>query len=278
MNRVFAVDREGRRWVLLRVDGTLRARLDEGHCTPAVMEVAGLAETFGPLVLSSSTSPLVGVSPAFVDTVDLVAADPETASIVQIDAVARFTRAIIDCSHECHAFQDGTAGGNLRGRQGAVDISSHAGCLAWSTASAASAVGVRLAACSRTDPEWRRGALLNVGCIPSRRLSGQPEVHRPDRQISTDGRGGHGPLVATEGTVSVCHACGSSALPELDVSTLVDLYGTVVLSPASLRLNAGYHEFVALIDLVAADPETATVEQLTRVATFARALVAGASG
>ncbi|WP_063045040.1 hypothetical protein [Nocardia pseudovaccinii] len=55
------VDRDGRRWALLAVNGTIRARLLHGICTPAVMDAVDLVDVYGPLILSPprpSRSPL----------------------------------------------------------------------------------------------------------------------------------------------------------------------------------------------------------------------------
>lgn len=93
---IVCVDRSGRRWALVPVGGTVRARLVAGTCSPAVMAVDELVRAHGPLVLSLAAHPQCAEAcAAFVDTVDLVASDPETASVEQIRAVSAFARRIL---------------------------------------------------------------------------------------------------------------------------------------------------------------------------------------
>ena len=94
MNQI-ASDRDGRQWALLATDGALRARLVHGAATPAVMDLAELVDTYGPLVLSPTRPATDSGFSAFVDTVDLVASDPGTADVEQIDQVARFAQSIV---------------------------------------------------------------------------------------------------------------------------------------------------------------------------------------
>lgn len=99
---VTAIDRDGRRWALIAIDGVLRARLVHGSATPAHLELSELVNTFGPLVLSPTRhADTVGFA-AFIDTVDLVASDPATASVESIDQVARFARSIVLLDRHAH--------------------------------------------------------------------------------------------------------------------------------------------------------------------------------
>lgn len=93
-----ASDRDGRQWALLTTDGVLRARLVQGSATPAAMELAELVDAYGPLVLSPTRPAADGGFTAFVDTVDLVASDPGTACVEQIDQVARFAQSIVSAT------------------------------------------------------------------------------------------------------------------------------------------------------------------------------------
>lgn len=90
-----ACDRDGRHWVLLVTGRTLRARLVRGDGAPAVMDLAELVEAYGPLVLSPARPAVGGGYAVFADTVDLVASDPETASVEQIDQVAAFAKSMV---------------------------------------------------------------------------------------------------------------------------------------------------------------------------------------
>ncbi|WP_225730983.1 MULTISPECIES: hypothetical protein [unclassified Nocardia] len=51
MDELIATDRDGRTWALVPVEDTVRARLIDGHCTPAVMDAVDLVDTYGPLTL-----------------------------------------------------------------------------------------------------------------------------------------------------------------------------------------------------------------------------------
>lgn len=97
MTQTTAQDRDGRRWTFLTIDGTLRARLVAGDCTPAVLDLQDLIDTYGPLLLSPSrpAAAICGNYAALVDTVDLVASDPESASVEQIAVISEFARSIV---------------------------------------------------------------------------------------------------------------------------------------------------------------------------------------
>lgn len=99
MSSFVASDREGRRWAVVAIDSSLRARIISGPGRiVAPMDLRDVIDTYGPLVLSPTHPAEVaagGGCAAFVDTVDLVASDPETASIEQIDQVAQFARSIV---------------------------------------------------------------------------------------------------------------------------------------------------------------------------------------
>ncbi|MCD2114305.1 hypothetical protein LQ384_24660 [Rhodococcus rhodochrous] len=89
-----AVDRDGRQWAILALDSTLTARLVRGTANPAVLDLDELVERYGPVTLSP-TRPTIGGFMAFADTVELVASDPETASIEQIRQIALFAQSLV---------------------------------------------------------------------------------------------------------------------------------------------------------------------------------------
>ncbi|WP_458682509.1 hypothetical protein [Prescottella equi] len=90
-----ACDRDGRHWVLVTTDGTLRGRLVRGEPDLAAIDLADLIEAYGPLVLSPARPTVGGGYAAFADTVDLVASDPGTASVEQIAQVAAFAKSMV---------------------------------------------------------------------------------------------------------------------------------------------------------------------------------------
>ncbi|MFD6677289.1 hypothetical protein ACFWDA_23370 [Rhodococcus zopfii] len=90
-----AVDREGREWAVLAIDSVLKGRLVSGTATAAVMDLVELVDTYGPLIMSPTRPAAVGGFTTIVDTVGLVASDPETASIEQIEQVAAFAKSIV---------------------------------------------------------------------------------------------------------------------------------------------------------------------------------------
>lgn len=96
MSHQIASDSEGPTWAILSIGNTLKARLLVGAAPVAVMELSELVDTYGPLVLSP-THAVDGFMP-ILDTVDLVASDPETASVEQIRVVASVLRGILDGS------------------------------------------------------------------------------------------------------------------------------------------------------------------------------------
>ncbi|WP_194150321.1 hypothetical protein [Prescottella subtropica] len=115
MSQIIAVDRDGRRWELLSVEGVLRARLVSGQCMPNDMDLDDLVDAHGPLVLP----PARPADEAFIDTVDLVATDPETASIQHIEVVAGFARSVIagPCGRTHSAMYVASRAGHTRASQ-----------------------------------------------------------------------------------------------------------------------------------------------------------------
>lgn len=94
MSHQIASDLEGRTWAILSVGDAMKARLLTGTAPLAVMELDELVNTYGPLILSPAHAEH-GFLPVL-DTADLVASDPETASVEQIRVVASVLRGILD--------------------------------------------------------------------------------------------------------------------------------------------------------------------------------------
>lgn len=98
---VIAVDHRGRCWALLPGSGgALRARFvsassGAGDPPRAVVDVAVLIADAGPLTLAAQPDLGSGTVSQLLDTVTLVAEDPETASIEQIRATARLAQSVL---------------------------------------------------------------------------------------------------------------------------------------------------------------------------------------
>lgn len=97
MNHQIAVDREGRTWVILGIGNTLKVHRLSGTAPVAVMDLAELVDMYGPLILAPTHSAVADEFASIIDTVDLVASDPETASVEQIRIVASVLRGILNC-------------------------------------------------------------------------------------------------------------------------------------------------------------------------------------
>ncbi|PQP15915.1 hypothetical protein [Rhodococcus opacus] len=89
MRGLTATDRHGRTWELIAIESVICALLVTDTKTPTVMSAAHLIEAHGPIRLAPSASRLsLGARDALVDVVDLVASEPETATVEQIREVA----------------------------------------------------------------------------------------------------------------------------------------------------------------------------------------------
>ena len=96
MTGVTATDRHGRTWELIAMDSIMCALLVADAGTSTVMSAADLIDTHGPVRLSPGGSRLsAGSCDALVDVVDLVASDPETATVEQIREVAAAARLLL---------------------------------------------------------------------------------------------------------------------------------------------------------------------------------------
>ncbi|WP_075836305.1 MULTISPECIES: hypothetical protein [unclassified Rhodococcus (in: high G+C Gram-positive bacteria)] len=96
MNHQIAADREGHTWVILSIGNTLKVHRLSGTAPVAVMDLAELVDMYGPLILSPTHPAVADEFASIIDTVDLVASDPETASVEQIRIVASVLRGILD--------------------------------------------------------------------------------------------------------------------------------------------------------------------------------------
>lgn len=93
---------------------------------------------------------------------------------------------------------------------------------------------------------------------------------------ATDRHGRMWELVAIEGVICALLVAGTGAPTVMSAPDLIDLHGPIRLSPDRCRLSPGSHAaLVDVVDLVASDPETATVEQIREVATTAAHLLLG---
>ncbi|WP_009480723.1 hypothetical protein [Rhodococcus sp. JVH1] len=89
MTGLTATDRNGHTWELIAIDSVICALLVADTSTPTVVSAAHLIETHGPIRLSPDRCRLSpGARDALVDVVDLVASEPETATVEQIREVA----------------------------------------------------------------------------------------------------------------------------------------------------------------------------------------------
>lgn len=95
MSHLIASDRTGRRWVLLAVDHRLKCCIwDAATETHVVQDLDEVVTRSGPLVISLSAD-VSGAFDALLDTLDLVASDPETASVEQVSLLASFAQSIV---------------------------------------------------------------------------------------------------------------------------------------------------------------------------------------
>ncbi|MFD7009046.1 MULTISPECIES: hypothetical protein [Rhodococcus] len=89
MRGLTATDRHGRTWELIAIESVICAFLVTDTRTPTVMSAPDLIDTHGPIRLSPDRCRLSpGSRDALVDVVDLVASEPETATVEQIREVA----------------------------------------------------------------------------------------------------------------------------------------------------------------------------------------------
>ena len=89
MKGITATDRDGRTWELVALESVVCALHVADAGTPTVMAAPDLIDLHGPIRLAPNGHRLtVGSRDALVDVVDLVASDPETATVDQIREVA----------------------------------------------------------------------------------------------------------------------------------------------------------------------------------------------
>lgn len=273
--RRFAHDRYGRQWVLIATGTALRARLLRGSATPAVMNLSELVDTYGPLAISPVVSAQESRIAAFIDIVDLVAADPATASVEHIGAVARFLRKITSCSAECRIEQVGHSATVSVGRRGDVDVREFGGDRP-RIARAVATIDMPMGASGFSDPTGRRRAFLSEE-HPAHRTSGS-KARLPRGDSSGEERRCPWLSIETSEDLRATLAHGTASLDltgSSQLRMLVGGFGGVVLSPTNH--TSDHDAFVEMINSVATDPETATLGQVRRVAAFTRALVTNSS-
>ncbi|QSE88063.1 hypothetical protein JWS13_05250 (plasmid) [Rhodococcus pseudokoreensis] len=105
MTNLTATDRHGHEWELIPMRETICARkIVEKAATPTVLNADQLLTNHGPLLLSTDRPMFsVGTWDSLVDVVDLVATDPETATIEQIRKVASVAQLMLATTpHQQH--------------------------------------------------------------------------------------------------------------------------------------------------------------------------------
>lgn len=101
MSTIRGIDRHGRGWNLVPIDGELHALLVDGDHQPAALAADELINSYGPLTLVPNDYRMSQAGrEVFLDVIDRVASDPETATIEQITAVAMWARTLLRSSAE----------------------------------------------------------------------------------------------------------------------------------------------------------------------------------
>nr|WP_233279840.1 hypothetical protein [Prescottella equi] len=100
-------------------------------------------------------------------------------------------------------------------------------------------------------------------------------VTQEDRmiQLATDRDGRQWALLGTDSTLRGRLVEGTATPAMMDLTDLVDAYGPLILSPKHPATDGALTAFVDTVDLVASHPETADVEQISRVAKFAKSIL-----
>ena len=94
MTNVTATDRHGHEWELIPMQEMVCARRVADDVT--VLDAEDLINDHGPLLLSAGQSGFgVGTRDALLDVIDLVASDPETASLDQVREVAAIAQRML---------------------------------------------------------------------------------------------------------------------------------------------------------------------------------------
>lgn len=93
---IFGTDHDGHHWALYARGNNLYAkRLDTGT-TRTVLTARDAIDTYGPLVFTPTKPNNENTAhDAFLDTLDLVSTDPETASIEQVTEITAYLHALL---------------------------------------------------------------------------------------------------------------------------------------------------------------------------------------
>lgn len=96
MTKLTATDSRGHEWELMPTKDGVGARLLADGDQTAVLQAEQLLGDHGPLLISAGRPPFsVGTREALADVVNLVASDPETASIEQVREVAAVAQLLL---------------------------------------------------------------------------------------------------------------------------------------------------------------------------------------
>ncbi|KXX58088.1 hypothetical protein [Rhodococcus sp. LB1] len=96
MTNLTATDRHGHEWELIPMQKMVCARRVAEVDDVTVLDAEDLIHDHGPLLLSAGQSGFgVGTRDALLDVIDLVASDPETASVDQVREVAAIAQRML---------------------------------------------------------------------------------------------------------------------------------------------------------------------------------------
>ena len=94
-----------------------------------------------------------------------------------------------------------------------------------------------------------------------------------NHQVAVDRDGREWALIAIDNVLKARLVRGTATPAVLDLGELVERYGPLVLSPTRPTAAGGFTALTDTVGLVASDPETASIEQIRQVATFAQSIV-----
>lgn len=96
MTNLTATDRHGHEWELVPIQDMVCARRVADMDDVTVLDAEDFIHDFGPLLLSVGQSGFdIGTREALLDVIDLVASDPETASVDQVREVAAIAQRML---------------------------------------------------------------------------------------------------------------------------------------------------------------------------------------
>ncbi|WP_249354704.1 hypothetical protein [Rhodococcus sp. USK13] len=113
MTRLTATDSQGHEWELMPTKDGVGARLIADGDQTAILQAEQLLAEHGPLLISACRPAFsMGTHEALADVVNLVASDPETASLEQVREVAAVAQLLLarsGVSRRAHLLQGPTA-------------------------------------------------------------------------------------------------------------------------------------------------------------------------